>query len=82
MNRDQFVLGGFVSLRGGSWYYTSGTLLSSYRLGIDPIYTAYDSNGVIGFRVASVVPEPSTAVLAALAFAGLAALGWRRRKRA
>ena len=32
---------------------------------------------IVGFRVAS-VPEPSTALLAALGLLGLLAVGWRR----
>ena len=48
-------------LRGGSWYGGEGSLLSSYRYGLGPLYGFY-----IGFRVAS-VPEPSCLVLTLLA---------------
>jgi formylglycine-generating enzyme required for sulfatase activity len=52
------VIGSSRGLRGGSWYYNDGYLLSSYR---DTNITA---NGlfVMGFRVAS-VPEPSALIL-------------------
>ncbi len=53
-------------IRGGSWGFYSTGLLSSYRLSIYPADVYSD----IGFRVAS-IPEPSTALLGALATAGL-----------
>jgi Sulfatase-modifying factor enzyme 1/PEP-CTERM motif len=63
-------------VRGGSYSTPSDRLLATYRDSVDP---ALDS-GAVGFRVAT-IPEPSTVVLAALGLVGLAALGWRRRKR-
>ncbi len=63
-------------LRGGGFFDTVGSLGSSIT-GV--VSSAPQDGGFVGFRVASVVPEPSALVLAALGFAGLAAWGWRRR---
>src|SRR6185295_3670086 len=51
----------YVGLRGGSFYYLSNLMLSSIQGYAPTFYTDRD----IGFRVAT-VPEPSSAVLAAL----------------
>ena len=53
-------------IRGGSWDFNSGNLLSSFRLNINPS----DEYDLIGFRVAS-IPEPSTLLLGALASVGM-----------
>jgi hypothetical protein len=58
--------------RGGSWDFNVSNLLSSFR--DDSSTTAGFS--IIGFRVASAIPEPSTLLLAASAGVGLL---WRRR---
>ncbi len=47
------------AIRGGHWGNTAGALNSSQRLGLVP--TVPDD--FVGFRVASVVPEPSSALL-------------------
>ena len=53
----------FRILRGGSFLYIVDDLLSSSRVGDDPLEVNF---GFIGFRVAS-VPEPSTGVLLVVA---------------
>jgi hypothetical protein len=60
-------------LRGGYWEFGSESLLASDRGGGFPENERDDT----GFRVASIIPEPSTLLLGALAAAGL--LVWRRR---
>ncbi|MDZ4659609.1 MAG: SUMF1/EgtB/PvdO family nonheme iron enzyme [Bythopirellula sp.] len=60
-------------VRGGNWSFNSDFLLAANRSAFDPS----SGSGIIGFRVASVIPEPSTVLLGALASVGL--LGWRRR---
>ena len=66
----------FRGLRGALWYDYSTTLASSYRSDVgDPTREGFG----IGFRVASIVPEPSTFALAAF---GFIALAWRLRRRA
>jgi len=59
--------------RGGSWGNGVGILAASIASEFDP---SYEGSGV-GFRVASLVPEPGTSLLAMTSFACLAAL--RRR---
>ena len=50
-------------LRGGSWTDPSGDLAASVRAFLNPEF----ENSYVGFRVAAVVPEPSTGVMAAIA---------------
>jgi hypothetical protein len=45
-------------LRGGGWNWTSSVLAASNRNGIMPFF-----EGDVGFRVASIIPEPSTLLL-------------------
>jgi len=61
-------------LRGGSWGFSSSSLVASSRNDKLP---ADESSGLYGFRVAS-VPEPSALSLLAIGLGGLAIL--RRRK--
>ncbi|MCF7954604.1 MAG: SUMF1/EgtB/PvdO family nonheme iron enzyme [Phycisphaerae bacterium] len=67
-----FDTGSFRGFRGGSFYFSGLYLSSSTRDGSSP---SYESIGV-GFRVASVVPEPCSLVLL-----GLGGLMLRNRKR-
>lgn len=60
-------------IRGGAWYFGEDGMRSSLRLSYGPRSTGND----LGFRVASVVPEPSSLALLAVAAVGLVA----RRKR-
>jgi formylglycine-generating enzyme required for sulfatase activity len=62
-------------VRGGSWILDASNLQSSRDAVQDPT----SENPSFGFRVASLVPEPSSLVLAALGFAVLVA--WRLRRR-
>ena len=75
-NDALLISGSYRGLRGGSWLGSSGDMASSKQFYDYPI----DQQNNIGFRVAS-VPEPNTAVLAALGLAGLIAWGRRRRRR-
>ena len=60
-------------VRGGDWFFFSGDLSASSRSDDFPSFGKYN----VGFRVASSIPEPSTAALLMLATVGL----WQRRKR-
>jgi formylglycine-generating enzyme required for sulfatase activity len=73
---DETTIGSTRIFRGGSFFHNSFNLQSSLRNEADP---NFESNGLIGFRVASVVgvPEPSTAALAILACG--ATVWWKRR---
>ena len=70
---DNFARG----TRGDAWGYPSNYMLSSFQFPNNP----FNGNGTIGFRVAGVptgfIPEPSTGVLAFIAFAMMC---WRRWK--
>jgi len=62
------------AFRGGHWYDTGNDLRSSVRShGGTPTFSGTD----FGFRVASVVPEPSSALLL---LGGTALLALRRRR--
>jgi formylglycine-generating enzyme len=63
------------AFRGGRWSNTEANLRSSFRLNLPPTFSLND----VGFRVASVVPEPSCAVL--MIGSGLMFLTRRRRVR-
>ena len=60
--------------RGGSWSFVDYYMRSSTRVNVGPT----NESDIVGFRVASVVPEPST--MALIAFGGAGCLAWRRRK--
>ena len=73
---ETLISGSFRGQRGAAWdddfmFNWSGNRFSNFPVG---------ESHAIGFRVAE-TPEPSTLVLAAFGFLGLAAWGWRRRKR-
>ena len=61
------------AIRGGSWGYPSYGLRSGYQERNSPLVPAID----VGFRVASVIPEPTSALLLLTGF-GLMAAGRRR----
>jgi sulfatase modifying factor 1 len=61
-------------VRGGYWVYFSSGLLSSVR---SDYFIPSKEVRSVGFRVASIIPEPSTLLLGALASVGL--MMWRRR---
>jgi sulfatase modifying factor 1 len=73
---DESTNGSARVFRGGSFFHNTFNLQSSLRNSADP---NFESNGLIGFRVATVagVPEPSSAVLGVLA-CGMA-LWWKKR---
>jgi formylglycine-generating enzyme required for sulfatase activity len=56
------------TLRGGDWRGAEDSMRPSTRSGDTPYYSV----DVTGFRVASVVPEPSSLALLAVAAVGLA----------
>jgi len=70
---DAVISGSSRGRRGGAWYGGDGGLRSSFSLVLDPSY----ENGGLGFRVASVVPEPTSILLTI--FAGGMILIRRRR---
>lgn len=66
-------------IRGGGWNFPELGLRASYRDSLNPLVGdgTGDTIGVVGFRVATIVPEPSSCVLAlVLGIVG----GWSRRK--
>ena len=77
MNEDLLKGGTNLGVRGGS-FDNDYDLMYSVLPGI-PLPATAEGNDV-GFRLAMIVPEPSSAVLAALGFVGLAAWGWRRKR--
>ncbi len=60
------------AMRGGSFGDTPDRLATSYRIDNDPSWDFVDG----GFRVGSLIPEPSTGLLVMVGMLGLA--GWRR----
>jgi len=78
---------GFPFVRGLAFDPSTNTLYGS-DFSTDELLTiststgAATSVGALGFELVhglAVVPEPSTVILAAIGFVGLAAFGWRRR---
>ena len=57
------VIGSSRGKRGGSWEDNDSAMASSFYLGSGPSYTDY----MTGFRVASIIPEPSCVILTLLA---------------
>jgi formylglycine-generating enzyme required for sulfatase activity len=70
---EALISGSGRGLRGGSWASVFVSLAATSRGSGDPA----DGSGLIGFRVATTVPEPSAAVLAIFA----CSLSWIRRRR-
>ncbi len=76
---EALISGSFRGLRGGSFFddaLGSFVLLASGR----EIGVPTSESSDIGFRVATIVPEPSTAVLAIVGMVSLAIAGWRRKR--
>jgi formylglycine-generating enzyme len=74
---EEIVGGSDRGFRGGSWLdVASGLAASGPPGGADPS----NESGFVGFRVASLVPEPSTSLPAVIALAGLAARQARRKR--
>jgi sulfatase modifying factor 1 len=67
---EALIGGSFRGVRGGSWNSDSGVLGSTLQSSNQPNVTSAN----FGFRVATIVPEPSSIALAAAALMGLAAL--------
>lgn len=63
-------------LRSATWYDVAGFMPSSFRIDVSPLSAGAD----VGFRVAGVIPEPSSTVL--MCSASLLALARRRRRAA
>jgi formylglycine-generating enzyme required for sulfatase activity len=72
-SRDPYGAG----VRGGDWISSAATLDASSEAASDNLRT--EESGIVGFRVAHVIPEPGTG---ALVLAGLLGLATRRRRRA
>jgi len=70
---EQIVSGSIRGIRGGSWNIGASYLAASNPDSYDPTYEYF----VVGFRVASLVPEPDAGLLGMTAVLGLAA--WRKR---
>lgn len=75
---ETLVSGSKRGVRGGSWNDNSSILLASSRIGFDPTIQGLN----IGFRMATIVPEPSSCALAACGLTALAGarLGRNRRR--
>jgi formylglycine-generating enzyme required for sulfatase activity len=71
---EAIISGSFRGLRGGSFFFSPFDLAASVRSGSDPAF----EDLIVGFRVASPVPEPGTSLLLMTGMLGLA--GWRRRR--
>jgi sulfatase modifying factor 1 len=72
---EQIVSGTLRGFRGGGWSTPAAGLAASFWDADDPSYEDVD----VGFRVASVVPEPTQALL--VLTGGLVLAGIRRRRR-
>jgi formylglycine-generating enzyme required for sulfatase activity len=68
------ITGGFRIKRGGSWGWDLGLAQSSFRFFGQPART---DDGEVGFRVATAIPEPSSAALAIIACGMMR--WWRKR---
>jgi formylglycine-generating enzyme required for sulfatase activity len=74
---EAFFGTGFRGVRGGTWSDFATEMRASSRL----FLLAGSENIVTGFRVATVVPEPSSIALAACGVVGLIACAGRRKER-
>jgi MYXO-CTERM domain-containing protein len=70
---NEWISGSFRGMRGGSWANVATDAAASSR----PNFTPTVNSAYIGFRVAMVVPEPDTGLLAMVGLLGLAV---RRRR--
>ena len=68
------ILGLYRGLRGGSWLSAPNVLAAS----LQGLYYAAGEDSKVGFRVASLVPEPGAGLLVMTGLLGVA--GWRRRR--
>ncbi len=75
---EDIVSGWLRRVRGGSWFSGAGNLAASSLVMDD----STNENFWIGFRVARLVPEPTTSLPAVIALAGLAARQQRRNRQA
>ncbi len=60
-------------------FFTTNTIRIDNRSATESIFLV--GAGIHSGAVARIIPEPSTVILAAIGLVGLAAFGWRRRKR-
>ena len=71
---EQIVFGSYRGLRGGDWFFDATSLAAS-----NPYYDSpTHENDLIGFRVASLLPEPGPGLLGMTAMLSLAASRSRR----
>ncbi|MEB2343431.1 MAG: SUMF1/EgtB/PvdO family nonheme iron enzyme [Deltaproteobacteria bacterium] len=73
---EQIVSGSDRGIRGGGWSVDAGNLAASSPNHASPPL----GSGSLGFRVASLVPEPGTSLLVMIGLAGLAARQERRKR--
>jgi formylglycine-generating enzyme required for sulfatase activity len=75
---EEIIIGVFRGLRGGTWGGTPNLLSAPLREVFDPTF----ENQAVGFRVASLVPEPGQGLLGSTVALVLGALRVRRTRRA
>jgi formylglycine-generating enzyme required for sulfatase activity len=74
---EQIVFGSDRGLRGGDWFFDASSLAAS-----NPYYDGpTHENDLIGFRVASLVPEPGPGLLGTIGVLSVLGLAASRRRR-